>query len=210
MSESDSELEERAERAIRRGELISALELYESLLAQRPDDERMRQRMESVRALLQPSELVNRRRSEPEEQEARPLADSLGDAELGELHAGAGRFVEALRCYERALAEAPTNELLRERLEELRRLAPPGVRANLASAERLDTPTPARGMPRAEPPRSQRLAHANFALDAPEKRSDPPAPPARPETEGEPKDDVDLLESLLRRVRTGRRDPSGA
>jgi len=39
------ELEQRAERAVRRGELLLALELFESLLADNPEDERVRQRM---------------------------------------------------------------------------------------------------------------------------------------------------------------------
>ena len=65
MSTSPKDLEQRAERAVRRGELLVALELFEAVLAQKPDDERVRQRMESVRALLQPSELVHRRRAEP-------------------------------------------------------------------------------------------------------------------------------------------------
>src|SRR5256885_4937155 len=98
MPESAAELEQRAERALRRGELLSALQLFEELIALEPDDERVRQRMESVRALLQPAELVGRRRSEPDEAEPRPPGETLTDAEQGELHAGAGRFVDALRC----------------------------------------------------------------------------------------------------------------
>src|SRR5438128_10369635 len=96
-----AELEQRAERAVRRGELLVALEHFEAYLAQNPDDERVRQRMESVRALLQPSELVSRRRAEPEEPE--PGAAALSDAEMGEMHASSGRFDEATRAYERAL-----------------------------------------------------------------------------------------------------------
>src|SRR5437588_249462 len=71
-----SELEQRAERAVRRGDLLAALELYETLLAEQPDDERVRTRIESVRALLQPSELLDRRRSEPEEVEEKPRSKS--------------------------------------------------------------------------------------------------------------------------------------
>src|SRR5256885_6625913 len=106
MAVSADELEQRAERAVRRGELLLALELFESLLAHSPEDERVRQRMESVRALLQPSELVNRRRAEPEDLEQAPT-ETLSDAEQGELHASAGRFQDALRCYERAVAKSP-------------------------------------------------------------------------------------------------------
>src|SRR5438105_2580759 len=116
------ELEARAERAVRRGDLLHALELYEALLADRPEDDRIRQRMDSVRALLQPSELIGRRRAEPEDvDELEDSVESLSDAEQGEMHASSGRFDEALACYERAVGKAPQNELLRERYEELRR-----------------------------------------------------------------------------------------
>src|SRR3982751_5863682 len=115
-----AELEQRAERAVRRGELLAALEHFEAYLAQQPDDERVRARMESVRTLLQPSELVSRRRTEPEEPQTG--APPQSDAEAGELHAGTGRFAEAAEAYERAVAGDPQNGLLRERLEELRSL----------------------------------------------------------------------------------------
>jgi tetratricopeptide (TPR) repeat protein len=193
MPESPAELEQRAERAVRRGELLSALQLFEELIAQVPDDERVRQRMESVRALLQPAELSDRRRSEPEEAEPRPPAETLTDAEQGELHAGAGRFVEALRCYERAVAESPENELLRERLEELRELAPPGDRADLGAAEQLPAQAAAHGPPRAAS-RSHKVAHASFAPLPAERRREPL-----------PRDPVKMLEMLLERIRAGRR-----
>jgi tetratricopeptide (TPR) repeat protein len=196
MPESAAELEQRAERAVRRGELLAALQLFEELIAREPDDERVRQRMESVRALLQPAELSDRRRSEPEEAEPRPPVGTLTDAEQGELHAGAGRFVEALRCYERAVAESPDNELLRERLEELRELAPPGDPADLGSAEQLPVQAAAHGPPRAAS-RSHKVAHASFA----------PLPAER-RREALPRDPVKMLEMLLERIRAGRRNGS--
>src|SRR5438270_1639369 len=131
---SPAELEQRAERAVRRGELLVALEHFDAYLAQQPDDERVRTRMEAVRALLQPSELVSRRRAEPEEPE--PGEGTLSDAEAGEMHASSGRFKEAARSYERALGRNPTNELLRERLQELRELAGPHGHADLHDAEK--------------------------------------------------------------------------
>jgi tetratricopeptide (TPR) repeat protein len=187
MAES-TDLTDRAERAVRRGELLLAIELFESALAQNPEDERVRQRMESVRSLLHPSELVNRRRTEPETLETGPV-DALSPPEEGELHASAGRFDEALRCYERAVAQNPGNELVRERLDELRKLAPPGSRADLATAEQLPAVAPAR----APADRSARVAQASFAPLAP-----PAAPPVR-------KDKATLLRELLDRVRAGRR-----
>src|SRR4051794_16595453 len=99
------ELEQKAERAVRRGELLVAIEHFEAYLAQAPDDERVRQRMESVRALLQPSELVSRRRAEPDEPD--PGEGTLSDAEMGEMHASSGRFKDAVKSYERAAARSP-------------------------------------------------------------------------------------------------------
>src|SRR3954463_7191739 len=123
MAFSADDLEQRAERAVRRGELLLALELFESLLAENPDDERVRQRMESVRALLQPSELVARRRTEPEEPD--PEHGTLPNPQPREMYASSGRFNDAAAAYERAAAANPKNELLQERLEELRALAKP-------------------------------------------------------------------------------------
>src|SRR3954471_10542479 len=126
---SPSELEMRAERAVRRGELLVALEHFEAYLAQQPDDERVRQRMESVRALLQPWELVSRRGAEPDEPDL--TAGELTDAETGEMHASSGRFMDAAKAYGRALQQNPGNELLRERFEELRALAQPAGKADM-------------------------------------------------------------------------------
>jgi tetratricopeptide (TPR) repeat protein len=187
MPPSAAELTQQAERAVRRGDLLLAIELFESALVQDPDDDRVRQRIESVRSLLHPSELVNRRRSEPEAVENGPL-ESLGPAEEGELHAGGARFAEAVRCYERATAQNPDNQLLRERLEELRRLAPPaaGARADLGAAEKLPAAAPAK----AAADRSARAAQASFGPIAKTPR----------------KDKATLLRELLDRVRAGRRN----
>jgi tetratricopeptide (TPR) repeat protein len=198
MAFSADELEQRAERAVRRGELLLALELFESLLADNPEDERDRQRMESVRALLQPSELVNRRRAEPDAPEQSP-PEALSDAEHGEILASAGRFEEATRWYAKAVERNPSNELLRERLEELRGLAPPpGARADLGAAERLESPPPApRPLPRPQLGRSARAAEASFApLDERPKAREPL-----------PRDPIEMLKTLLTRIRSTRRNP---
>ena len=190
---SPAELEQRAERAVRRGELLVALEHFDAYLAQQPDDERVRQRMESVRALLQPSELVSRRRAEPEEPE--PGHDTLSDAESGEMHASAGRFNDAAAAYERALAANPKSDLLRERLDELRALARPTAKADLGHAERLEAPETTLGKGVSKMPRSAKAVGASFAPI-----SSPPAKNA-----ARPKDRVKLLESLLERIRSSRR-----
>ena len=189
---SPADLEQKAERAVRRGELLVALEHFDAYLAQQPDDERVRQRMEAVRALLQPSELVSRRRAEPEEPD--PSAGSLSDAEQGEMHASSGRFTEAAACYERAWSASPKNELLQERYQELRALASPEGRADLGKAEKLEGPlmTPGAGLPKV-PPRSETASAASFSpLETP-----PKAAPDR----------IKLLEQLLDRVQTRGRRP---
>src|SRR5256885_10825167 len=197
MAVSADELEQRAERAVRRGELLLALELFESLLADNPEDERVRQRMKPVRALLQRSELVNRGRAEPDAPEQAP-SEALSDAEHGEIHASAGRFEEATRWYEKAVEKNPSNELLRERLEELRGLAPPGARADLDAAEKLEAaPSAPRPLPRPQLGRSARAAEASFApLDERPKAREPL-----------PRDPIEMLKTLLVRIRSARRQP---
>src|SRR5437868_2598019 len=54
MPESAIEMEQRAERAVRRGELLVALELFEQLVTMLPDDDRLQRRIESVRAIPAP------------------------------------------------------------------------------------------------------------------------------------------------------------
>jgi tetratricopeptide (TPR) repeat protein len=209
------ELEARAERAVRRGELLHALELYESLLAERPEDDRVRSRMESVRALLQPSEMVSRRRTEPEEVEPAEGLAPLSDAEQGEMHASSGRFEEAVRCYDRALQKAPRNELLRERFEELRKLSPPSSLARhdgLDRAEKLDPFTPT-AVPRLAVPAPARQAPpplASSPAGPPLSSATRPAAPrsAAPRAAALPKDPIELLQALLLRVRESRRRPA--
>ena len=187
------EMEQRAERAVRRGELLVAIEHFEAHLAQHPDDDRVRARMEAVRALLQPSELVSRRRPEPSEDPEREKAP-VSDAETGEMHAGSGRFVEAVAAYQKAVAANPDNELLRERLQELRTLAVPSGKADLGALEKLEGPPPAQLNGASGPQERSAKAHAaSFA----------PLQPAR--GRNLPRDPKALLEELLQRVRSGRR-----
>jgi tetratricopeptide (TPR) repeat protein len=186
------ELEQRAERAVRRGELLVALELFDTYLAQQPDDERVRSRMEAVRALLQPSEMVSRRRADPQEPDS--SAPPVSDAEAGEIHASSGRFADAAQAYERAVAGNPENELFRERLHELRALTNPAAKADLEAAEKLDASAPPHG--NGAPRTATRSAKAHAASFAPIQ-----AQTARPL----PSDPKDMLEELLQRVRTGRR-----
>jgi tetratricopeptide (TPR) repeat protein len=196
-----NDLEQRAERAVRRGELLAAIEHFESYLAQQPDDERVRLRMESVRALLQPSEMVSRRRVEPEE--PGETQNELSDAEMGEMFAASGRFDDAAKSYARAVAANPRNELLRERFDELRALAQPEARAALEGAEKLEgaaMPTPGRGSPRLA--RSARASEASFA---PLRESAPPPVQKLPTAKPLPQDPIAMLRDLLQRIQSARR-----
>src|SRR2546421_9938445 len=96
MPESAIEMEQRAERAVRRGELLVALELFEQLVAMLPDDDRLQRRIEAVRALLQPSETQDRREPDTDDADLDPPPASLRDAAQGELHASAAPFAHAL------------------------------------------------------------------------------------------------------------------
>jgi len=203
MEDSSDKLEQRAERAVRRGDLLMAVDIFERLLAERPEDERLRQRTESVRSLLQPSELVMRRRpTEPLPEQTSDM--KLTDAQSGELLAAAGRYPDAVRAYRRAVEKHPDNELLRDRLAELFRLAPPGSRAlddGLAQAEKLDAFASSEPPPAAGEARSSRAVQAQF-------RSAPGVP--RPSAPPEPvasarRDPADLLRTLLERVRSAAR-----
>ncbi len=211
----DEKLEARAERAVRRGDLLMAVDIFERLSSDHPEDERLRQRTEAVRSLLQPSELVHRRRA------TEPLPDQtsdlkLTDAERGEVFAAAGRYADAVRAYRLAVGAQPENELLRDRLVELFGLAPPGSRAlddGLARAPELGAAPPPSSPPPAREARSSRAARAIF-------RTSPGAPPVAPTPlppraearpvvpaapTGAPHDPAELLRILLARVRSAAR-----
>lgn len=229
MSPSAQELEQRAERAVRRGELLNALEIYEVLLTRLPDDERLRSRMEAVRSLLQPSELVHRRKPEPIPEVS---AEPMTDAEQGELHAAEGRFVEAAQAYRRAVADNPGNELLQERLLDLMKLLPSHKSAlddGLAAAEVLERSAPGPGPDELDAHRSAKAADAVFRPEGQARQPaarpgaapvqpkaapvlpkaappvQPPVAPVQPEATPLPRDVVAMLKVLLERVHASRR-----
>src|SRR5216683_3342876 len=95
--------------------------------------------------------------------------------------------LEHFEAYQRALAASPANELLRERLEELRGLSRPTAPADLAAAEKLEVAAPSK------PPPAGRSARASDASFAPLQSASPP------------KGAVKMLQDLLNRIRSGRR-----
>jgi tetratricopeptide (TPR) repeat protein len=169
-----------AERFVRRGDLLTALEIYDRLLDQSPDDPQLIARKEAIGSMLQPSELLRARAAkEKPEDEVRPEEEPALTLEMeGERLANAGRFAAAAERYEEALRLNPDNELLRERLTELRSLAPPETVAREAE-------------PVAEPV----AAPVAVAESAPE-----------PMRDGElPEDPQDRLQALLQRITQNRR-----
>jgi tetratricopeptide (TPR) repeat protein len=116
-----AETQNRAERALRRGELSEAVSLYETLCQAFPGDEALSSRLTLLREMLQPSELQSAPPSHPAPP-PRPLGRSSAVAE-GERLFAMGDYVGAASAYRRALQERPDNELIRERLEEIYRLA---------------------------------------------------------------------------------------
>lgn len=120
--EERAELESRADRCVRRGDLSEAVSLYGSLTQAFPDDEALQRKLETVRASLQPAELMNakaRAVADPPSLSTRPLSPE----QEGERLFALGDFAGATAAYRRALKENPESALVRERLEELYHLA---------------------------------------------------------------------------------------
>ncbi len=111
--------ESAAERALRRGELSEALGALRRLAAAFPADEHVAARLARLQDALEPAELLNPKatfRAEPDGPPQSPLDDA-------ERRAARGDFVGAIRLYQQLLAAQPTNQLARERLDELTRLS---------------------------------------------------------------------------------------
>jgi predicted negative regulator of RcsB-dependent stress response len=115
-----AELESRAEKLVRRGDMAEALSLLGTLAAAFPEDAALAQRISHLSDALQPSELLNprARTSEPE-----PGFRPATPEQEGERLFALGDCAGAMAAYRRALKERPDSELVRERLEELFRLA---------------------------------------------------------------------------------------
>ncbi|WP_164001979.1 hypothetical protein [Pyxidicoccus caerfyrddinensis] len=142
-----ADMEARADRALRRGELAEALHLYESLARAFPDDAALALKLTNLRDSLQPSELQALQAFQPPEEEASlPLAPS-SPAQEGERLFALGDYVGAAAAYRRALQERPDSELLKERLIEL---------YALAREMPLQSPTD-KALPKAAEPRLQAL-----------------------------------------------------
>ncbi len=113
-----TDIEARADRCLRRGELAEAISLYESIARAFPDDRQLQHKLTELRESLQPAELFNPksrfddRASVPETIEAQ--AERL---------VALGDYAGAIAAYRRALKLKPDSELIQDRLAELFRLA---------------------------------------------------------------------------------------
>ncbi|MBZ4399611.1 hypothetical protein OWM54_00535 [Myxococcus sp. MISCRS1] len=140
------EMEARADRALRRGELVEALDLYEALLLAFPDDGALADKLANLRESLQPLELQKLEASRPPEEPELPLGPS-SPAQEGERLFALGDYVGAAAAYRRAVQERPDNELFKERLIEVYRMA---------KEMPLQSPTD-KALPKAPQPRLQAL-----------------------------------------------------
>ncbi|WP_002636460.1 tetratricopeptide repeat protein [Myxococcus hansupus] len=141
-----ADMELRADRALRRGELTEALGLYESLVRAFPADPGLAGKLANARELLQPAELEVLEAARAEAHIPLPVGPS-SPVQEGERLFALGDYAGAAACYRRALQERPDSELLKERLIEL---------YGLARTMPLQSPTD-RALPDKPEPRLQAL-----------------------------------------------------
>ena len=121
--EARAEMVAHAERALRRGEVGEAESLYETLCRAFPEDAALALKLANLRETLQPDELQSSR-----DTHARTLPDIIPQGPSspvaeGERLFSLGDYGGAAAAYRRALQERPHSELIRERLEEIYRMA---------------------------------------------------------------------------------------
>ena len=110
-------LEAKGDRAMRRGELSTALALFQQLTAAFPGDQTLAEKLANLKENLQPSELTSAKsRFVPDPSAPRTGASALDEAEV---LAARGDHAGAIALYRKALAARPDSELLKERLAEL-------------------------------------------------------------------------------------------
>jgi tetratricopeptide (TPR) repeat protein len=132
-----TEAEVRGDRALRRGELSSALSLYQAIAEAFPSDEVIALKLKRIRETLQPMELQHAKTRPP----ADPGPTPSGSVQEAEALAAKGDYPAAISIYRRALAQRPDSPLIKERLDELVTLAQSmAPRQTTARAERDDAP----------------------------------------------------------------------
>ena len=111
-------LEAKGDRAMRRGELSTALAMFQQLCAAFPSDAALAEKLKNLKDNLQPMELTSAKsRFVPDPSSPRPASASPLDE--AEALAARGDYAGAIGGYRKALAQKPDSELLKERLAEL-------------------------------------------------------------------------------------------
>ena len=121
-----AEAEARADRLIRRGEMAEAVAVLRGLLQQFPDDQALAQRLMDLAETLQPSELQHpkARAASSSNDDPTGTGPARGTPEqAGERLFALGDHAGAMAAYRQALQQRPDSELVRERLEEIFRVA---------------------------------------------------------------------------------------
>lgn len=118
--EQRAELESKAERAKRRGEMAEALACLEQVARAFPDDAALAERLSLLRESLQPMELQS---AKTKFDVVRGGAAPASPEQEGERLFALGDYAGAAAAYRRALNAKPDSVLIKERLFELFRLA---------------------------------------------------------------------------------------
>jgi tetratricopeptide (TPR) repeat protein len=138
-----TEAESQADRALRRGELSTALSLYQAIATAFPTDEAVQVKLKRIRENLQPMELTSAKARPPIEQ-AKPPTNSIQSAEA---LAARGDYAQAIALYRKALEKRPDSDLIRERLAELFQIAQAiAPRASAATSDRTGGEPPTRSL----------------------------------------------------------------
>jgi tetratricopeptide (TPR) repeat protein len=114
-----AEMEARADRARRRGEMAEAVQVYREILAAFPGDEAIQGKLALLQESLQPMELTSAKAPPAPRVSGRPMTVE----EEGERLFALGDYAGAAAANRRALHEKPDSPLIQERLLELYRLA---------------------------------------------------------------------------------------
>ena len=125
-----AETESRADRSKRRGELAQALAGYRSILTAFPDDAAVQRKLSELQDSIDPAEL---RQDTAAIADAAPQGPAQTVEQEGERLFALGDYPGALGAYRRAVAARPDNEMLKERLGEIFRLAQAAPGANTRS-----------------------------------------------------------------------------
>lgn len=115
-----AELESRAERAKRRGEMAEALSLLQQVATAFPQDTGLSDRLALLRDSLQPMELQS---AKTKFDVVRAGGAPASPEQEGERLFSLGDYAGAAAAYRRALTAKPDSQLIKERLFELFRLA---------------------------------------------------------------------------------------